>query len=219
MAQQIATRGGARPGAGRKRAGRLACVPHRTRPAHQERHPMHVTTRRVPNLPSFRQQRVRDLVIRQMKRLNDTAFQIVHFSIQANHLHFLVEARDRATIIRKIQGLIQAFAKRLNAMLGGRRGKVWADRYYRRDVVTAREMNAVLRYVFNNAKKHGELPADVIMLDPYSSAWTFDGWNVDIPTPKNCEHWPRPAPRTRLLKIDWITDGLLAIDGGRSVHR
>jgi hypothetical protein len=104
-------------------------------------------------------------------------------------------------------------------MLGNRRGKVWADRYFRRDVTTASEMNNVLRYVFNNAKKHGEIPPDVITFDPYSTAWTFDGWEVDIPTPKNSEHWPRPAPRTRLLRIDWITHGLLSITGGRSVHR
>lgn len=180
---------------------------------------MHVTMRRVPNLPSFRQQRVGELVLRQMRRLNDESFQIVHFSIQVNHVHLIVEGRDHATVMRKLWGLMVSFAKRLNAMLGGRHGKVWADRHYRRDVVTAREMNAVLRYVFNNAKKHGEIAANVIMLDPYSSAWTFDGWNVDIPTPKNSEHWPRPAPRTRLLKIDWIAHGLLAVDGGRSAHR
>lgn len=180
---------------------------------------MHVTMRRVPNLPSFRQQRVGELVLRQMRRLNDDVFQIVHFSIQANHLHLLVEARGRETVTRKIQGLMVSFAKRLNRLLGNRRGKVWADRYYRRDVVSAREMSAVLRYVFNNAKKHGEIPADAIMLDPYSTAWTFDGWEVDIPKPKNCEHWPRPRPRTRLLEKDWITQGLLSIAGGRNVHR
>jgi putative transposase len=180
---------------------------------------MHVTMRRVPNLPSFRQQRIRDLVLRQVRRLNDAAFQIVHFSIQANHLHLLVEARDRATVMRKIQGLMVSFAKLLNnTILGGRRGKVWADRYYRRDVVTAREMNAVLRYVFGNSKKHGELPPDALVFDAYSTAWAFDGWEVPLPTPKNTEHWPRPAPRTRLLKIDWITDGVLSLTGGRSVH-
>lgn len=180
---------------------------------------MHVTMRRVPNLPSFRQQRVGELVLRQMRRLNDDSFQIVHFSIQANHLHFVMEASDRETVIRKIQGLMVSFAKRLNVMLGKRRGKVWADRYFRRDVVTAREMSAVLRYVFNNAKKHGELPPDAIVLDPYSTAWTFDGWDVDIPKPKNADHWPRPTPRTRLLEKDWITSGLLSRAGGPNVHR
>jgi REP element-mobilizing transposase RayT len=194
-------------------------VPHRVRPAHHERHPMHVTMRRVPNLPSFRQQRVGELVLRQMRRLNDEHFQIVHFSIQTNHVHLIVEGRDHETVTRKLWSLMVSFAKRLNAMLGSRRGKVWADRHYRRDVVGSREMNAVLRYVFNNAKKHGEIPAHVIMLDPYSTAWTFDGWEIEIPTPNNSDHWPRPAPRTRLLKIDWIRHGRLALDGGRSIRR
>src|SRR5688572_15407288 len=108
---------------------------------------MHVTMRRMPNLPSFRKQRVGELVLRQMRRLNDELFQIVHFSIQSNHLHLIAEARDRAAAMRKLSGFMVSFAKRLNAMLGNRRGKVWADRHYRRDVVTAREMNAVLRYV------------------------------------------------------------------------
>lgn len=83
----------------------------------------------------------------QMRRLNDRRFQIVHFSIQTNHLHLVVEAADRATITRKMAGFMVSFAKRLNAMLGGRRGKVWIDRYFRRDIERARDMNAVLRYV------------------------------------------------------------------------
>ena len=84
-------------------------------------------------------------------------------------------------------------------------------RRYRRDVVTTREMHSVLRYVFNNGKKHGEIPPDAIALDPYSTAWLFDGWNVDFLPPKNGDHWPRPAPRTRLLKVDWIQHGLLRV--------
>lgn len=175
---------------------------------------MHVTMRRVPNLPSFRQQRVGRLLLRQIHRLNDGSFQIVHFSIQSNHVHLIVEARDRATVTRKMSGLMIAFAKRLNSsVLGNRRGKVWADRYFRRDVTTASEMHAVLRYVFGNAKKHGLIPVDALTLDPYSTAWTFDGWDHPIPTPGNSEHWPRPAPRTRLLQRDWIAYGLIAVGG------
>ena len=95
----------------------------------------------------------------------------------------------------------------------GHYGKVWADRYFRRDVMTSREMHMLLRYVFHNAKKHGELPKDVMMLDPYSSAWTFDGWDVPLSPPKNADHWPRPVPRTRLLKIGWYAQGPLSIAG------
>ena len=173
---------------------------------------MHVTMRRIANLPSFRQQRVGALLLRQIHRLNDARFQIVHFSIQANHLHLLVEAEDRASITRKLSGLMISFAKRLNAqVLGGRRGKVWADRYYRRDIEGAGEMHQVLRYVFGNAKKHGLIAPDAVVLDPYSSAWTFDGWVEPVPRILGGEHWPRPIARTDLLRRDWIAHGLLSM--------
>src|SRR6266480_3127143 len=48
------TWGGKRPGAGRKPSGRKVGVPHRTRPSHQTRHPVHVTLRALRGLPSLR---------------------------------------------------------------------------------------------------------------------------------------------------------------------
>lgn len=152
-------------------------------------------------------------MLRQMNRLNDESFQIVHFSIQTNHVHLVVEARDRATITQKMAGFMISFAKLLNSrVLGRRKGKVWADRYFRRDVEGARDMNAVLRYVFGNAKRHGLIPANAPVLDPYSSAWTFEGWTLRFADPRGGEHWPRPRPRTRLLRKDWIACGLLPLD-------
>ena len=173
---------------------------------------MHVTMRRIANLPSFRQQRVGSMLLRQVHRLNDARFQIVHFSIQANHIHLIVEADDRPTITRKLSGLMISFAKRLNRqLLGNRRGKVWADRYFRRDVTTSGEMHAVLRYVFGNAKKHGVIAQTANVIDGYSSAWTFDGWVEPMPRIVGADHWPRPVARTPLLRLDWIAHGLLSV--------
>jgi putative transposase len=173
---------------------------------------MHVTLRRLASLPSFRQQRVGSMLLRQIHRLNDARFQIVHFSIQTNHIHLIVEAEDRATITRKLSGLMISFAKRLNRqILGNRRGKVWADRYFRRDITTASEIHSVLRYVFGNAKRHGLVPQNAVTLDGYSSAWTFDGWVEPIPRFIGVDHWPRPLARTELLRRDWIAYGLLSL--------
>ena len=64
-------------------------------------------------------------------------------------------------------------ALRLNALFGRKRGKVVRDRYHRRDLFTARQVRAVLRYVLLNGHKH-----DVVregMVDPFSSARSFDG--------------------------------------------
>src|SRR5262249_12983881 len=53
---QFPKRGGKREGAGRKRApGKRPGVPHRARPAHKSRFPVHLTLRARPGLPSFRE--------------------------------------------------------------------------------------------------------------------------------------------------------------------
>lgn len=87
--------GGRRRGAGRKRApGKRRAVPHRTRPEHGGRHPVHVTMRALRSLPSLRSERIRNMLLRaiaaQTKRLGN--FRVVHFSIQRDHLHLLLEA-------------------------------------------------------------------------------------------------------------------------------
>ena len=51
---QPRTWGGKRRGAGRKPSGRKVGVPHRVRPAHNGRNPVHVTLRASQGLPSLR---------------------------------------------------------------------------------------------------------------------------------------------------------------------
>ena len=172
---------------------------------------MHVTARAVAGLPSFRQTPIANLVLLQLRRLNDETFQIVHFSVQSNHVHLIVEALDGDAVNRKMSGFMISLARRVNAVLR-RRGRVWHDRFYCRDITTASEMHHVLAYVFGNAKKHGEIPADAERLDGFSSAWTFDGWDVDVEKPPDRIRWTPPTPRTELLERDWIAYGLLRVN-------
>lgn len=162
---------------------------------------MHVTVRRRDGLPSFRQQRVLELVHALMRKKNDDSFQLVHHSIQSNHIHFIAEARDRRAVTRKMHGFMVAFAKRLNTLLD-RAGKVWGDRYYARDIVGSREMRNVLSYVFHNARKHGALPAGSSMPDLFSTALMFDGWAEKFLV-YGFDDWPKPKPRTRMLRSWW----------------
>jgi REP element-mobilizing transposase RayT len=50
-------------------------------------------------------------------------FRIVHFSVQTNHLHLLVEADDELALARGIQGLGIRLAKAINRRVG-RSGRV-----------------------------------------------------------------------------------------------
>ena len=111
-----------------------------------------------------------------------------------------------------MSGFMGSFAMRLNAMLG-RRGNVWRERYFCRDITDAHDMHNVLTYVFGNAKKHGEMPRDARELDGFSSAWTFDGWDLPVDLPPESCRWTPPEPRTELLKRDWIAYGLLRVGG------
>ena len=202
--------GGTRDGAGRKQLDKYEYVPHYVRTARAGEHPVHVTARAVPGLPSFRQHRLGSIMLLQLRRLNDEAFQIVHNSVQTNHLHMIVEADNRQTLSRKMGGFMASFAKRMNAELG-RSGEVWRERFFSRDITTARDMNNVLAYVFGNAKKHGQIPHDAALLDPFSSAWTFDGWDRPVELPPEELRWTPPEPRTELLRRDWIAHGLLRV--------
>jgi putative transposase len=208
---QPARWGGRREGAGRKRVAARRCVEHRPRPVHKRRHPVHVTLRARPGLPSFRAQRisemVRSILWAQRKRRYRNDFQVVEFSIQENHLHMIVEASDKDMLRSGVSGLVIAFAKRLNNMLS-RKGKVWGDRWHGRELHTPQEVRNALVYVFRNSAKHGMriyLSPGTDYADPFSSAWRFRrftrpvGWFPELGT------WPESKPKTWLLGVGWHT--------------
>jgi REP element-mobilizing transposase RayT len=132
-------------------------------------------------------------------------FQVVHHSVQKDHVHLVVEAVDREAFSSGMRSLEIRAALRLNALFGRRRGKVLRERYHRRDLVSARQVRTVLRYVLLNGAKHRVLGPGV--LDPCSSAFAFDGWHELDPAewrPPATGDPPRPVlPWTRLLAHDW----------------
>ncbi len=107
-------------------------------------------------------------------------FRLVHFSVMGNHLHLVAEAKNRRALSRAMQGIAIRIAKGLNAIMG-RRGSVFAHRYYNRVLHTAREVRNVLAYVLNNARRH-RLKKDLkkSWIDEYSSAHAFDGWLGEV---------------------------------------
>ena len=59
----------------------------------------------------------------------------------------------------------------------GRSGRLFEDRYHDVHLASPRQVRAALCYVLNNARRHGErLEARYGGIDPFSSAWYFDGW-------------------------------------------
>jgi putative transposase len=218
-------RGGKRIGAGRKRAtpNARSNVPHKRRPVHKGRHPVHVTLRAKTNLPSFRQQLVHkmltDVIRAQRRRRYRDCFRLIDFSVQVNHLHLIVEADTEKSssegykaLRSGVSGLVIAFARRLNKMLG-RRGSVWADRYHRHDLKTPKETWNGLGYVFKNFTHHGERTFGDGAVDPFSSACVFEGWDERkfIPHERELWRWPVCAPKTWLRSRGYLVHGPLPL--------
>ena len=200
------TWGGKRFGAGRKPSGRKVGVAHRTRPAHDARHPLHVTLRAAQGLPSLRTDPLFPAIQRALAQASRRGLRVLHFSVQRDHLHLLVEALDAGALSRGLQGLAIRIAKALNRVLG-RRGRVWADRFHARALRTPREVRNALVYILQNWAKHLRGARGI---DLRSSAVSFDGWAIPIGFMK--ETSTVVAPRTWLAAIGWRRLGLIHPD-------
>jgi REP element-mobilizing transposase RayT len=202
------TWGGARRNAGRKPIpGRRRATPHRSRPDHKARHPVHVTLRARPGLPSLRSRPVFAAVSAALSAASTQSFRLVHFSVQSDHLHVIVEAHDKLAVERGVLGLIVRVARAINRVFR-RSGRVWGDRYHTRAMQTPREVRHGLVYVLMNFKKHHA--AGRQQVDFFSSAPWFDGFRN--PMPQVLDPPPTRPPRTWLASVGWRRYGLIGFD-------
>ena len=213
-------RGGARRNAGRPPKHGVAGVHHGPRSLLAARHPVHITLKLRSGLPRLRQKPEYAALRAAFAAANSAwhdrgdAARLCHYTILNDHLHLIVEARDRPALSRALQGLCVRIARALNR-LWRRRGSVFADRYHDEILKSPQQVRNAVRYVLGNAKKHaaeGRMVRSPQPIDTYSSAPWFDGFVEQI-TVRGLEHIPRPTrpPRTWLLSVGWRRHGLLSV--------
>ena len=147
---QWRTWGGRRRGAGRKPVGARAGVVHRRRPVLKARFPVHVTWRMQTDVWNLRTRRCfRALARAFWGGANRFGFRLVHYSVQGNHLHLLVEAKNERSLSRGMNGLGVRVAKGLNRVMR-RHGRVLDDRYHAHILRTPTEARRARRYFQQN---------------------------------------------------------------------
>jgi REP element-mobilizing transposase RayT len=166
---------------------------------------VHVTLRVAEGLPSFRNTTVFAAVRGALARGSSASFRILHFSVQKDHVHLMVEADRPDALSRGIQGLAIRAAKTVNRILH-RRGRVWGDRFHAHLLSRPREVRNALVYVLNNWRKH--VPG-AHGLDPRSSARWFSGWRQRAPAEGLS---PVAAARTWLASVGWLRHGRIGMD-------
>jgi putative transposase len=158
------TRGGKRAGAGRKPKGERAGVRHSRREMLKARFPVHVTWRMRKGVWNLRSGRCFGKLKTAFYSATRDGFKLVHFSVQGNHVHMLVEAEDARALSRGMCGLGVRVARGLNRVMR-RRGKVLDDRYFAHILRTPTEARRARTYLLQNARKH----YCVVGIDPYTS--------------------------------------------------
>jgi len=181
---ELPTWGGRRKGAGRKRAGRLPSVSHKKRPLHVARFPLHAVLRTRPDVPGLRKRVVMEELRHALRAAGLRGnFRLVHYSVQGNHLHLVAEAEDKLALSRGMQGLAVRVARAINRA-AGRKGKVFADHYFARELRTPAEVRRAIRYVLDNHLHHDSERR--LHIDPCAS------------------ETPLAQPRTWLLSVGWL---------------
>ncbi len=211
--------GGRRRGAGRKRPGRApARLPHVSRADFRSPLPAHVTLRVRDDVPSLRVVPIVHEVERSFARgCVRKGFRLAHYSLQDDHAHLVVEARDRHALGRGMKSIAARLARAVNRATG-RSGRVFVDRYHVRLLATPRQVYNALRYVLLNARHHAAKGRGVmkgsVRLDPASSARWFEGWKRQVPgarEPSAARNGRPPVARAKtwLLAVGWRRHGLL----------
>jgi REP element-mobilizing transposase RayT len=197
-------------------------VRHRSREDVAKRLPTLITLRVLRGIGSLRERRVvREIEASFRKACERGDFRLVHYSIQEDHAHLIVEADDKDALGRGMMAIASRFARAVNRALK-RTGPVLAERYHHVVLESPKQVRNALAYVLLNARRHAAKRlaklrtlgrvvkplAPARILDGASSARWFDGWRkgarVDRAPPPALGTQPAVAPpRTWLLGLGW----------------
>jgi REP element-mobilizing transposase RayT len=209
--------GGSRPGAGRKSASGEPGISHRRALAIDLRTPAHATLRVRPHVWNLRSRRSFSIISAALRGVLERAdFRVVHFSVQGNHLHLIVEADDARSLAGGMRAIGGRIAIGLNLMMG-RKGPVFADRYHAHALRTPSEVRNALAYVRGNFASHAARRGeriDAALADPFSSAAQVcaDGLPPPVSEPRTWLLAAATSDRRSLGPASFPADGVAPSD-------
>lgn len=167
--------GGKRKGAGRPNLS--GQVNHMKRPRVTNQTPLHANIKLIQGLPNLRTKALLKEFKESVTGAKKFGLYAIHFSIQRDHIHMIVEAENNKALVQGMHSLVGRLGKIIRAYCASRgqakRGSVFRGRYFVRTLKTPTETRNALEYVLLNASKHQNL---IEHMDSYSSASHFLHW-------------------------------------------
>ncbi|MDO9181155.1 MAG: transposase [Bacteriovorax sp.] len=140
-------------------------IRHISRPRIKRLTALHLTIKVRANKADIKSKKILEALHHAIKRARLKKLKIIHYTLEYNHVHLLVECNDNNILHLGMQALGISFSKAINK-IKSLSGGVYKHRYHFRKLATRRELKNVFHYIINNGKKHKRATS---MIDPYNS--------------------------------------------------
>ena len=133
-----------------------------------------------------------------------TDFRLLHYSIQRDHVHLIVEADDHGALDRGMKAVCSRIARAAHRIFEIS-GRVLSGSYHAHFLKTPKEVFHAIKYVLRGACKHyrqSHGQASPVRIDEASSARWFNGFSRQLEADREGE--PEVArPKSWLMLDGW----------------
>lgn len=140
-------------------------IRHRARLEITRNTSLHLTVKILKEKSRLRTKALLQILKRAIQRGRVQGLRIHHYTLEHDHVHLIVEARNNYELGKGMQAFGVCFAKGINKCKS-LKGAAYKHRYHLRKINSARDLKTVMRYVFNNSKKHRN---SLTMVHPFNS--------------------------------------------------
>lgn len=144
-------------------------IRHIARPKFSRPRSFHLTIKVKPNKADIQNKKILKALHHAIKRARLKKLKIIHYTLEYNHVHLLVEAINHDVLHSGMQALGIFFAKAINKAKA-LRGRVYKHRYHFRQISSPRDLKNVLHYIFHNGVKHKRVRSPIDFYNSYL-AW------------------------------------------------
>ena len=162
-------------------------IRHIERPKFQRVRSFHLTIKVKKNKADIQNKKILKALHHAIKRARLKDLKIIHYTLEYNHVHLLVEAYNNSVLHSGMQALGISFAKAVNRVKSTK-GTVYKHRYHLRQISSPRDLKNVLHYIFHNGIKHRRTHTPV---DLYNSFLAETRLWADIKLKPELNEWQR----------------------------
>jgi REP element-mobilizing transposase RayT len=140
-------------------------IRHTERPLIKKPSSLHLTIKVEKIKADIKNKTVLSILKRAIQNARKQGLRVIHFSLEYDHVHLLIEAENNTTLGKGMQAFGVTFSKAINRVRKTT-GKVYKHRYHFKAITSPKQLKNVMSYIFKNGVKHGTSKS---MLNGYNS--------------------------------------------------